>query len=119
MEEQPLYSMKAMIVLLLLAALASGCVHNCPRGEMMSDHRLTAAVRAELKASEVYKFNEVRVLTHQGVTQLAGFVMKETQRREAEELARRVPGARVINNISLAGGMLSEPTGRAMYGPQR
>jgi osmotically-inducible protein OsmY len=81
-------------------------------GRMVDDHRITSAVRSELKAEPVYKFDEIDVKTFNGTVQLSGFVNTEEQKRKAIELAQRVPGvAQVVNSIALK-PMSPTPTGR-------
>ena len=91
------------------------------QGQTVDDNKLVADVKAALKASAVYKFPYVQVQAYNGVAQLSGFVMKETERQEAVELTLRVPGLReVINNISLMMPANRElATGRPTYGPYR
>ena len=89
-------------------------------GQALDDNKLTRDVKGALNASAVFKFPYVRVQTYNGVAQLSGFVMKETQRREAVELARHVPGLKeVINNISIYGTVRPELVTGPIYGPTR
>jgi osmotically-inducible protein OsmY len=115
-----------LVLLGLAISLLAGCVHTpdaCrTRGQIVADARLTANVKRALNASAIHKFPYVRVVTFHGVTQLSGFVMKETQRQEAGELARYVIGLKeVINNISIADRPETShlATGPALYGPHR
>ena len=72
-------------------------------GRVIDDRNISSRVTSVLDESPVYKFSNVRVTTYKGVVQLSGFVIKDEQKIEAAELARRVPGVtEVINNISLA-----------------
>ena len=104
-----------------------GCVYqgnsdpNRTTGRVIDDRNVNSRVADALSDSPVYKFPHVRVSTFNGVVQLSGFVVKDEQKMEAAELARRVPGViEVINNISLApvgtpsGGY--EPAGRTRDG---
>ena len=76
---------------------------NRSTGRVIDDKNINSRIADALDDSPVYKFPHVRVSTFNGVVQLSGFVVKDEQKAEAAELARRVPGVtEVINNISLA-----------------
>lgn len=112
--------MKKTAKLLFAAALLTGCVYHGDSyrttGRVIDDRAIAGRVNEALEDSPVYKFPNVRVAAYNGVVQLSGFVIKDEQKSEAAELARRIPGVtEVINNISLApttpsGSM--EPVGR-------
>ena len=96
-------------IVCLFAMGLVGCAYdtssdpNRTTGRAIDDRNINARVAGALKDSPVYKFPHVRVSTFNGVVQLSGFVVKDEQKGEAAELARRVPGVtEVINNISLA-----------------
>src|SRR6185436_2056092 len=103
-----------------LAGALVGCVYygkdsDRTTGRVIDDRNVTSRVTSVLDDSPVYKFPNVRVSTYNGVVQLSGFVIKDEQKIEAAELARRVPGVtEVINNISLApmGSATVEPVVR-------
>jgi hypothetical protein len=59
-------------------------------------------VEDALKDEPVYKFNDVRVSTYNGVVQLSGWANSEEQKARAAELASKVEGVHeVVNNITL------------------
>jgi osmotically-inducible protein OsmY len=93
----------------ILAAGLAGCAYygdsdpNRTTGRVIDDKNITKRVAEALENSPVYKFPQVKVATFNGVVQLSGFVVKDEQKMEAAELARRVAGVtEVINNVSLA-----------------
>ena len=109
-----------------LAGLFGGCVYygkdsDRTTGRVIDDRNVTSRVTSVLDESPVYKFPNVRVSTYNGVVQLSGFVIKDEQKIEAAELARRVPGVtEVINNISLAPmGATGAPAVSPVRGPSR
>lgn len=104
----------------VLAAGLTGCAYysngdpNRTTGRVIDDKNITRRVAETLENSPVYKFPQVKVATFNGVVQLSGFVVKDEQKMEAAELARRVAGVtEVINNISLAPLGSVDTSGRA------
>jgi len=81
-------------------------------GRMVDDHRITAAVKSELRREPVYKFNDVDVKTFNGVVQLSGFVNSEDQKRRAAEIAQRVDGVAQVQNAIALKPETPSPTGR-------
>ena len=114
-----------LLSLALVSSFASGCLHrpdpHRTPTQVADDARLTRQVKVALKRSPVFKFPYIEVTTYNGVVQLSGFVNKQTQRGEAAELARQIPGLReVINNISIEDApQRSEMATVPMYGPHR
>jgi osmotically-inducible protein OsmY len=74
------------------------CGAGCP-----GDAGISAAVRARLSQhTELLAPNRVYVSTLDGVVYLSGEVATDTQRLDAEDIARATPGVtRVVNDISL------------------
>lgn len=74
------------------------CGAGCP-----GDARISAAVGARLyQHTELLAPNRVYVTTLDGVVYLSGEVATDTQRLDAEDIARATPGVtRVVNVISL------------------
>src|SRR5438093_10527433 len=81
----------------------TGCAHGDRSAGAKMDDMLTARrVKGALKDSTVYKFNEVKVNSYNGVVQLSGWVTTDQQKNKATEIAQRVQGVRdVVNNITL------------------
>ena len=67
-----------------------------------NDKRISDRVEDALKTAQVYKYPGIHVATYQGTVQLSGFVHTDDQKRQAEQIARNVPGVnRVIDNLAL------------------
>jgi len=99
----------AGLLTLLIATTASlgGCaaletLHKCGSG-CPGDAELSAAVRARLyQHTELLAPNSVYVSTLDGIVYLSGQVATDTQRLDAEDIARATPGVtRVVNTIAL------------------
>src|SRR6058998_214170 len=110
---------KAALATGLAASVAilalTGCQSTSDRtvGRKLDDRIVNHKVKDRLDHETVYKFPEVRVMTYDGVVQLAGFVDTEEQKRKAAELASKVEGVhQVINNITL------KPTATGRSGQQ-
>jgi hyperosmotically inducible periplasmic protein len=81
--------------------------------QYVSDKRVTDRVEDALKATPVYKFPDVHVDTFLSTVQLSGFVHTDEQKRQAEQIARNVPGVnRVIDDLTLVPENPA-PTGRS------
>ena len=51
-----------------------------------------------LNSDPAYKFTEVKVAAYQGKVQLSGFVDKDHQKGQAEEIAKKTPGVKEVRN---------------------
>ena len=67
-------------------------------GEALDDSVVTARVKTALVANPVTKARQINVTTADGVVQLSGFVDSPTERSTATEVARAVPGVRLVQN---------------------
>lgn len=74
------------------------CGAGCP-----GDAEISAAVRARLSQhTALLAPNRVYVSTLGGIVYLSGEVVTDTQRLDAEDIARATPGVtRIVNDISL------------------
>jgi osmotically-inducible protein OsmY len=99
----------AGLLALLIATTASlgGCAvldtwRKCGAG-CPGDAEISAAVRARLyQHTELLAPNQVYVSTLDGIVYLSGEVATDTQRLDAEDIARATPGVtRVVNIIGL------------------
>jgi len=87
---------------------AAGC-RTTPQGDrtagrVLDDKMVTGKVEQALDSAPVYKFDNVKVSTYQGVVQLSGWVATQDQKAAAERIARDVQGIhRIENNISVHG----------------
>jgi hyperosmotically inducible protein len=87
-------------------------------GRVQDDKNITKRVEERLKEEPVYKFGTVDVKTYGGLVQLSGFVDTEDQKRRAEDIARKVPGAtHVVNALVIKPGSTPTPTGQATGDP--
>jgi hyperosmotically inducible protein len=77
-----------------------------------NDRIVSGRVHEALKTAPIYKFPDVHIDTYAGTVQLSGFVHTEDQKRQAEQIARSVPGVhQVIDNLALI-PQTPQPTGR-------
>lgn len=96
-----------LALLVAIAASIGGCAtldtwRKCGAG-CPGDAEISAAVRARLyQHTEMLAPNRVYVSTLDGIVYLSGEVVTDTQRLDAEEIARATPGVtRVVNVLSL------------------
>jgi hyperosmotically inducible periplasmic protein len=70
-------------------------------GEELDDKTLTANVKDALGADPM-KFPDVQVSSYRGVVQLSGFADTKDQKDRADDIAKRVPGVKKVeNNITV------------------
>jgi hyperosmotically inducible periplasmic protein len=67
-------------------------------GEALDDSVVTARVKTALIANPVTKARQINVATADGVVQLSGFVDSSNEKSTATEVARTVPGVRLVQN---------------------
>ena len=67
-------------------------------GETIDDQSISRRVQEALGADPAYKFTDVKVVTYQGKVQLSGFVDRDEQRGQAEEIAKKVAGVKEVQN---------------------
>lgn len=98
---------RLLALALVIAGAGGGCAtldtwHKCGAG-CPGDARISAAVRARLdQHTELLAPNRVYVSTLDAVVYLSGEVVTDTQRLDAEDIARATPGVtRVVDVISL------------------
>jgi len=96
-----------LVLLIALAGSLGGCatletLHKCGSG-CPGDAEISAAVRARLyQHTELLAPNRVYVSTLDGIVYLSGEVVTDTQRLDAEDIARATPRVtRVVNIIGL------------------
>lgn len=97
--------------LLALLIAATACLEACATLETLhkcgsgcpGDAEMSAVVRARLyQHTEMLAPNKIYVSTLDGIVYLSGEVATDTQRLDAEDIARATPGVtRVVNTISL------------------
>ncbi|HEX4600913.1 MAG TPA: BON domain-containing protein [Gemmatimonadales bacterium] len=98
---------RLLALAVVVAGAAGGCAtlatwRKCGAG-CPGDAGISAAVRARLyQHTELLAPNRVYVSTLDGVVYLSGEVVTDTQRLDAEDIARATPGVtRVVDVISL------------------
>ena len=67
-------------------------------GETVDDSVVTARVKTALVDNPVTKAGQINVDTANGVVQLSGFVDSPNEKNTAAEVARSVPGVRLVQN---------------------
>lgn len=71
---------------------------NATVGKALDDSVVTARVKTALVANPVTKARQINVATADGVVQLSGFVDSPNEKSTATEVARTVPGVRLVQN---------------------
>ena len=93
------------LALPVTVGLLSGCAGSADSrstGQYVDDKSLDYRVKHALHENQEYKFDDVNVTSYKGTVQLSGFVDTEDQKSQAEEIAKKVPGAESVqNNISI------------------
>src|SRR5262249_30284940 len=95
----------ASMLPLSLAVLSTGCAgdrYHQSTGESIDDTATTARVKKALHDDTQYKYEDVKVTTFKGTTQLSGFADSRDAKSRAGEVAKTVEGVKdVVNNISV------------------
>lgn len=85
-----------------LALLAlTGCQVPPPQGNTqaaMDDAQMTAEVKAAIMNDAMYKVNQIRVETFNGVVQLSGTVGTRAQAIHVEEMTKTIKGVKEIRD---------------------
>jgi hyperosmotically inducible periplasmic protein len=84
-----------------LVILATGCATDQSQrtaGQSIDDQATSRRVQEALSSDPAYKFTEVKVAAYQGKVQLSGFVDKDQQKAQAEEIAKKIPGVKEVRN---------------------
>ena len=116
-------NLKKLALALSLGAVVAGtgltgcATSDRTAGRRLDDHKVSHRVKNALADDPVFKFEDVRVDTFNGVVQLNGFANTQDQKNEAARIAQGVRGVKeLINNISLKPQENLEPTGRSTTG---
>lgn len=67
-------------------------------GTALDDSIVTTRVKSALVANPVTKARQINVSTAEGIVQLSGFVDSAAEKSTATEVARSVPGVRLVQN---------------------
>jgi len=71
---------------------------NPSADQRMADSRTAESVREALAAGADYKYDGVKVIAHNGVIQLSGFVNSSAQRNSAGGVTGKVAGVKSVEN---------------------
>lgn len=97
-------TMTTLVLATGMVALTIGCGSTPPErtaGDAIDDQAITRRIQEALSSDPAYKFGDVKVTTYQGKVQLSGFVDRDEQRGQAEDIARRIRGVKeVVNDIA-------------------
>lgn len=94
-------AISAFCAILLVALTLSGCAGSSKKestGGYIDDTVVTTKVKTALFNDKNIKSSEISVETFKGRVQLSGFVSSAESAKRAVEVARRVPGVRVVEN---------------------
>lgn len=92
----------SLATLAFAAAFTVACATTQPMGQQVSDSWITSKVKSKLAADPEVNPFEIDVDTNDGVVRLSGVVESESDRREAEQIARDTDGVkRVVNQIDV------------------
>lgn len=87
--------MKSFLLVTVIAAIAllAGC-----HSRSMDDSKITAKIESKLVGDSKTSALKIRVATKDGVVTLSGTVPTDTEKKEAETLARSTNGVRSVQN---------------------
>lgn len=89
---------------LVLATGGCGALTGRPMETWAQDRGLTARVKARLAAMDAGTVTRIHIDTYENIVYLTGGVTSGEMKRQAEKIAREVPGVeQVVNNLHLAG----------------
>ncbi len=89
----------AMLVAAMFVAVLTGCAGaGMKTGEFVDDSAITTKVKTAYATDKTVSAMKVHVETVKGDVRLSGFVKSQTEKRQAEELARSVAGVRSVTN---------------------
>lgn len=91
-------SLGALPMLCGVTGCSTGSQYKQSTGEYIDDHGTSSRVKKALSADTQYKYGDVNVQTFKGVVQLSGFVNSRDQKNRAGDLAKKVEGAREVEN---------------------
>ncbi|MFW0767335.1 BON domain-containing protein [Trabulsiella odontotermitis] len=94
-------ALAAFGVAALVALSLSGCAGSSTKestGGYIDDTVVTTKVKSALFGDKAIKSSQISVETFKGRVQLSGFVNSEADAKRAVDVARKVPGVRVVEN---------------------
>ena len=91
------YPSALMIATVLVTLTLSGCVAPVPPSAI-DDANMTNQIKTALMNEAVFKVNQIRVETINGVVTLTGVVQSRIEALHAAEMAKTIQGVREIRN---------------------
>lgn len=91
----------SIAVLIALTTVASGCSVMRDQqsvGSYVDDSAISNSIRMRLVESPMVSMQAIDVETLKGVVQLSGFANSQSERNEADRIARSVSGVRDVRN---------------------
>jgi hyperosmotically inducible protein len=105
-----------------LAFAMPSCSSTTPMGVQLDDSVITTKVKSKFAGDPEVAGMNVGVETVEGTVTLTGRVKSETERQEAEKLAKQTDGVRRVVNLLKVGNLESNasagPTGTKSYSGQ-
>jgi hyperosmotically inducible periplasmic protein len=89
---------KVIIAAALMVSACSPIEGRETTGQYVDDATISTKVRADLLKEQALKGFDIHVQTEKDVVQLSGFVSSQSQKMEAENIARGVSGVRGVKN---------------------
>lgn len=88
----------AVASLALILAACAGTATRESTGEYFDDSTITVKVKAALVEDKTVKAADIKVDTYRGQVQLSGYADNQAEIDRAVDLARRVPGVKLVRN---------------------
>ena len=89
------------LVVAFTAALLTACASSPTAestGEYFDDAAITAKIKSAFLRDNDVRVNDVKVETYMGSVQLSGFASSRTEMDRAVQIARFVPGVKLVHN---------------------
>jgi osmotically-inducible protein OsmY len=90
-----------LLICLVLVVSVAGCAGNKTSesfGESLDNSAITSKVKTAILTDSKLKSSQISVESFKGNVQLSGFVDSIQMSNRAAELARKVPGVKLVNN---------------------
>ena len=90
-----------LLISLVFVVSFAGCAGGKNRestGEYFDDSAITSKVKASIFGTPKLRTLQIDVETFKGIVQLSGFVDSSEMSTKAAEIARKVPGVKMVNN---------------------
>jgi len=87
----------SLVLVVTVAGCAGGKKHEST-GEYLDDVAITTKINTSMLTDSKLKSSQINVQTFKGTVQLSGFVDSSEMSTRATEVARKVPGVKMVNN---------------------